>query len=255
MMNHRWPVLALGLVLSIACGDDDASGGESGSAAQSEANGSDSGSTDSDQDGSASASATASGPDTTAEPTTDGGEGSSTAEQPTTTDVDPSASDTDPTTGDPTGDPTTSDSDSGARGGGTIDVTLSGCDVDLGGTVVVSYNGSLGVASVYDSGSTLTGSFQFDLDGPGTMVLSTQHRVDTGNVVNMVDIARGTWTNLDSDALTGQPDSIGGTLIVDVWEPSQGRAELELQGVSLLNVVSGGVCTIDGTITTTELYP
>lgn len=150
----------------------------------------------------------------------------------------------------------TSDSDSSSdEGGGSIDVTLTGCDVDFGGTVVVSYNGSLGVASVYDSGATLTGSFQFDLEGPATFQLSTQHRVDTMTVVNMVDIGQGTWTNLDSDALSGGVDSIGGTLDVQVWEPSEGRAEIVFDSVSLLNVGTGNVCTIDGTVVAEELYP
>lgn len=143
----------------------------------------------------------------------------------------------------------------GREGGGTIDVVLNGCAVDLGGTVVVSYNGSLGVASVYDDGATLTGSFQFDLASAGVYALSTQHRVDTGTVVNMVDIAQGTWTNLDSDALTGGVDTIGGTLTVHAWDPASGVSDLELDGVSLLNVVDGNVCTIDGTIVTSELYP
>ena len=147
-------------------------------------------------------------------------------------------------------------SDSGSdEGGGSIDVTLTGCDVDFGGTVVVSYNGSLGVASVYDSGATLTGSFQFDLDGPATFQLSTQHRVDTMTIVNMVDIGQGTWTNLDSDALSGGVDSIGGTLDVQVWEPSEGRAEIVFDSVSLMNVSTGNVCTIDGTVVAEELYP
>ncbi|MCR9160775.1 MAG: hypothetical protein ACE37F_03935 [Nannocystaceae bacterium] len=145
---------------------------------------------------------------------------------------------------------------SGDEGGGSIDVTLTGCDIDFGGTVVVSYNGSLGVASVYDSGATLTGSFQFDLEGPATFQLSTQHRVDTMTIVNMVDTAQGTWTNLDSDALSpGGVDSIGGTLDVQVWEPSEGRAEIVFEGVSLMNVSTGDVCTIDGTVTAEELYP
>ncbi|MEM6292417.1 MAG: hypothetical protein AAGA54_14175 [Myxococcota bacterium] len=162
------------------------------------------------------------------------------------------------TTGEP---PTTGAGDESSGGGerqdgGEIDVTLTGCAVDFGGSVVVTYNGSLGVASVYDSGATLTGSFQFDLDGAGTMQLSSQHRVDTGNVINMVDIGQGTWTNLDSDALVpGGVDTIGGTLVVESWNPSEGEAVIGFQGVSLRNVVDGGVCTIDGTVTAETLYP
>jgi hypothetical protein len=147
-------------------------------------------------------------------------------------------------------------SDSGSdEGGGVIDVTLTGCDVDFGGTVVVSFNGSLGVASVYDMGASLTGSFQFDLDGPATFQLSTQHRVDTMTIINMVDIAQGTWTNLDSDALSGGVDSIGGTLDVQSWNPSRGQAAIVFDNVSLMNVSTGNVCTIDGTVTAEELYP
>lgn len=164
-------------------------------------------------------------------------------------------SDDDATTAPTSADSTGAGEGGGRMGGGTIDVVLSGCDVDLGGTVVVSYNGSLGVASVYDGGATLTGSFQFDLAGTGAYALSTQHRVDTGTVVNLVDIAQGTWTNLDADALTGGVDTIGGTLTVNAWNPASGVSDLELDGVSLLNVVDGNVCTIDGTIATTELYP
>lgn len=143
----------------------------------------------------------------------------------------------------------------GEPGGGTIDVTLSGCEVDLDGTVVVTYNGSLGVASVYDNGATLSGSFQFDLEGTGVMQLSSQHRVDTGNVVNLVDVAQGTWTNLDSDALAGDPDTIGGTLTVNAWDPASGISDLQLDEVSLLNVDNDNVCTVSGTIVTTQLYP
>jgi hypothetical protein len=164
-------------------------------------------------------------------------------------------SDDDATTAETSADSTGAGEGGGRAGGGTIDVVLSGCAVDLGGTVVVSYNGSLGVASVYDSGATLTGSFQFDLAGAGVYALSSQHRVDTGTVVNLVDIAQGTWTNLDSDALAGRVDTIGGTLTVHAWDPASGVSDLELDGVSLLNVVDGNVCTIDGTIVTTELYP
>ncbi len=142
------------------------------------------------------------------------------------------------------------------EGGGSIDVTLTGCEIDFGGTVVVTYNGSLGVASVYDAGATLSGSFQFDLDGTtGDMALSTQHRIDTGNVINMVETAQGTWTNIDGAAAGGGADRIGGTLSVDVWNPSEGQAELSFNGVTLVNVVSDTVCTIDGTITTDSLYP
>nr|MCH9681193.1 hypothetical protein [Deltaproteobacteria bacterium] len=89
----------------------------------------------------------------------------------------------------------------------------------------------------------------------GTMQLSSQHRVDTGNVINMVEITQGTWTNLDADALAGGVDAIGGTLVVNTWDPAAGVADIEFQGVSLLNVVDGTVCTIDGSVVADEIYP
>ncbi|MBL4686243.1 MAG: hypothetical protein JKY37_16740 [Nannocystaceae bacterium] len=161
-----------------------------------------------------------------------------------------SDSDTDPDTGTEAG----SDDGSGMSAG-SVDVMLSGCDVDFSGDIVVTYNGSLGVASVADQGGTLTGSFQFDLDGPATFALSTQHRVDTGTVINLVDPGQGTWTNLDPDSFGSKVDAVGGTLDVSVWTPSEGMAVIEFSGVSLVNVTTGNVCTIDGTVETEELYP
>lgn len=187
----------------------------------------------------------------------------------TTADSDTVAtSDSDPTTGegtsgssggpDDTGETTVdteAESDSSSeQGGGTIDVTLDGCTIDLGGTVVVSYNGSLGVASVYDSGSNLTGSFQFDIPQPGTMQLSTQHRVDTETVVNLVDTT-STWTNLDPDSFGDAMDRVSGTLAITDWNPSEGQSSIAFTDVALVNVVDNSVCTINGTIETTELYP
>jgi hypothetical protein len=234
--------LISGLLLTAACGNagDDADGStEAATAVDSGGSGPEGssgtpGPLSGPDDGSASSATEASsGGPATATTSADGSEGDATAAQ---------------TSGDSTG-------GGGREGGGTIDLTLTGCEVDLAGTVVVSYNGSLGVASVYDNGATLSGSLQFDLGGTGVYALSTQHRVDTGTVVNLVDIAQGTWTNLDSDALTGGVDTIGGTLTVHAWDPASGISDLELDGVSLLNVVDGNVCTLDGTIVTTELYP
>ena len=213
------------------------------------------------------AAATAGGPTTTASPSsgdgatdptggpaTDGGPGDGTGE-PTT--GGPPTTTTDAATDGDSGDgpPASTGGDGGTMGGGTIDVTLSGCSIDFGGTVVVSYNGSLGVASIYDMGATLSGSFQFDLQSTGTMMLSSQHRVDTGNIINMVDVGAGTWTNLDSDSFAGGTDSISGTLTVNTYNPSVGEADIDFSGVTLMNVVDGSVCTIDGSIVTTQLYP
>ena len=251
-MMHRTRWVALGLVALLgACDDDD--GGGTGSGSDTDGNSATS-SGSATETGQSSGSSMTSG--TSTESTTVGGEdtsGDASSGADTSVGATEGSTSTDAETGSETG--AESESDSGEVGGGSIDVTLTGCDVDFGGTIIVSYNGSLGVASVYDSGATLTGSFQFDLDGAGTMALSSQHRVDTGNVINMVDIGQGTWTNLDSDALSGGEDSIGGTLDVNVWNPSRGQAELTFNAVSLMNVGNGNVCTIDGTVVAEELYP
>jgi hypothetical protein len=203
------------------------------------------------------------------------GEASDASSAPSSSLADPTASATDGAdtaldasdTGDPTTDASADDGSGDAsvtdatdatgdapQGGGVIDVTLGGCVVDLGGTVVVSYNGSLGVASVYDDGATLTGSFQFDQLSVGAFELSSQQRVDTGLVINLTDVG-STWTNLDGDALVTGRDTISGTLTVETWSPARGIATLQLDAVTLRNVVDGGLCTVDGTIETTQLYP
>lgn len=237
--GRRW--LAAGvLVGALGCGDDSGGGDSDPGPTSSPTGHGDHGSHGTDDTGS---NATTSDPATT---NATSGPGQTDATTATTESTAGDTSRPDDSGGD----------DSGAQGGGTIDVTLSGCDIDLGGTVVVSYNGSLGVASIYDMGATLTGSFQFDLDvtAPDSMELSSQHRVDTGNVLNLVDTS-STWTNLDADALSGQPDTIGGTLVISAWDPAAGISELEFDNVSLRNVSDGGVCTVNGTIVTTELYP
>lgn len=244
-------VLMFGLICVVAC-----DGGDS-----------ESGDTDSDASGSTTAGSTSSpGPDDDDGPSSMTGSDSATTSatsgtSATTTTATNGTTSATSTTDDPETTSTTSGSSSGGEsdsssneGGGSIDVTLDGCDIDFGGTVVVSFNGSLGVASVYDDGATLTGSFQFDLDGEGTMMLSTQHRVDTGNVINMVDNL-GTWTNIDGDSFGNEVDRISGTLVVENWNPSQGQASFTFQDVSLLHVSNGNVCTINGTIVAEELYP
>lgn len=232
--------------LVLACGGDETSV-ETSNASTASA----SAPTSSPTDASASDDPSASDDDaSTTDPTAATDDDASTSVDPTDASVDSS---TDP---DATDDATTDDTDSGdpPEGGGVIDVTLSGCDVDLGGTVVVSYNGSLGVASVYDQGATLSGSFQFDELSVGSFEITSQNRVDTGLVINLTN-ASNTWTNLDSDALVSGNDTISGTLTVETWSPARGVSVLHLDAVTLRNVVDGGLCTVNGTIETTQLYP
>jgi hypothetical protein len=234
-MSRRSSFLVLSIVL--ACGGDDAEGDASSAPSSTVANPTTSTTEDVDVE-------------STADENDSVGDASS-GDDPST---DPSIAESsgDPSATDPTAD-ATGESGGDPQGGGVIDVTLSGCDVDLGGTVVVSYNGSLGVASVYD-GATLTGSFQFDQLAVGVFEISSQQRVDTGLVINLTDVS-STWTNLDSDGLVSGNDTISGTLTVDAWSPSRGVSSLQLDAVTLRNVVDGGLCTVNGTIETTMLYP
>ena len=91
--------------------------------------------------------------------------------------------------------------------------------------------------------------------GPDSFELSTQHRIDTGTVINLVDPQQGTWTNLDSDSFESGQDDVSGTLDVSSWAPAQGVSTIEFAGVSLVHVVDGTVCIINGSLETTMLYP
>ncbi len=149
--------------------------------------------------------------------------------------------------------------DAGFRDAGppaaTVGLSFDGCTADFSGEIVVSYNGSIAVGSVRQS--SLTSSLQFDLNGTGTMTLSSRHRIDTGQVVNLV-ILPTTWTNLstDSDVITGNaPDPIGGTLVVREYVPSAGRIDVDFVQVTLANTTTGGVCRINGNLRATRLSP
>ncbi len=136
---------------------------------------------------------------------------------------------------------------------GSVVLSTTGCTADFSGDIVVGYNGSLGIASL--RGPTLTASLQFDLRGQsGTIQLSSNHRVQTGLVVNLVTWS--TWTNLaqDSAVFTGMaPDPITGTLVVHTWDPAAGIADIELRGVTIQNVSDRSLCTLNGRAQTSRL--
>jgi hypothetical protein len=136
---------------------------------------------------------------------------------------------------------------------GTVSLVTSGCNADFGGDLVVSFNGSIAVGSL--RGSSLAASLQFDLQGQsGFIELSSQHRIQTGLVINLVTWS--TWTNLaqDPDAITGQiPDPISGALLVRAYDPARGVMDIELQSVTIQNVSDLSFCTLDGRVETTRL--
>ena len=136
---------------------------------------------------------------------------------------------------------------------GEVAVTTN-CGADFGGEIVVSFNGSFGVGSLR-GGFQLVSSLQFDLAGQGgTITLGTQHRIQTGLVVNLV--IGSTWTNLsqDVDVITGAvPDTISGTLVVHDYRPQVGVVAIDLVNVRLQNASDLSFCTLNGTVRTSRL--
>ncbi|MBK6684976.1 MAG: hypothetical protein IPG45_10965 [Deltaproteobacteria bacterium] len=136
---------------------------------------------------------------------------------------------------------------------GEVLVTTN-CGADFGGEIVVSFNGSFGVGSLR-GGFQLVSSLQFDLAGQsGTITLGTQHRIQTGLVVNLV--IGSTWTNLsqDVDVITGAlPDTITGTLVVHDYRPQVGVVAIDLVNVRLQNASDLSFCTLNGTVRTSRL--
>lgn len=132
-----------------------------------------------------------------------------------------------------------------------VDLTFSGCAPDFSGDVVVVTNAE-SIAVSATSGGALTGSIQLDLDDvSGTVALSTQHRVDTGAVINV--IIGTTWTNIamDSRVLAGEiPDPIGGTVRIDSYSRADGVMDLTFTGATLQNPSDGTICRVDGRLQT-----
>lgn len=137
----------------------------------------------------------------------------------------------------------------------TVELTFEGCAPDFSGDVVVVRNAeSIAVSST--SGGALGGSIQLALqDERGSVSLSTQHRVDTGAVINV--ITTSTWTNIAMDSsgvLTGEiADPIGGSLNVVTYDEGTGMLDVTFNAVTLQNPGDGTVCQIDGRLRTRSL--
>ena len=128
-----------------------------------------------------------------------------------------------------------------------VSIAFSGCTPDFSGDVVVVENGSSIAVSATQRG-VLTGSVQLALqDERGPLELSTQHRIDSGAVINVV--TSSTWTNISSDS----PDPISGTLVVNTYDQSGGIVDLLFQGVVLQNPSTGTLCELNGSLTTSGL--
>jgi hypothetical protein len=127
------------------------------------------------------------------------------------------------------------------------DIKLSfqgGCAPDFSGAVVVVSNqDSVAVSTTQQPLS----SIQLVLhETSGSVQLSTQERVATGDVINVIANST-TWTNVS----TQMPDTIKGTLKVNHYDQTGGVIDLGFSGVVLENVQDHSLCHVDGTLVTT----
>ncbi len=125
-----------------------------------------------------------------------------------------------------------------------VNLTFTGCAPSFtGDLVVVSNQESVAI-------STTTGtisSLQLDLhQTSGSIEVSTAQRVATGDVINLVTM-NSTWTNISSQ----MPDPIAGTLTINSFDEQGGVMDLVFDQVVLENVQGLGLCTVDGTVTST----
>jgi hypothetical protein len=125
-----------------------------------------------------------------------------------------------------------------------VSLTFTGCSPDYSQHLVVATNSdSMAVSTT----TAPLSSIQLSLtEMSGTVQLSTQERVATGDVINLVT-GGTTWTNVS----TSTPDSISGSIVIHDYRQSEGIADIDFDAVVLANVQSEAPCTIDGNLTTT----
>jgi hypothetical protein len=141
---------------------------------------------------------------------------------------------------------------SGDDGAPRVDLTISGdCTPDFGGNVVVATNSDSIAVYSQNGGGGSDSSIQLALQGAsGLQQLSTQHRVNTGIVINLIDDGT-TWTNIASF----EPDPVGGTLDIVHNDQGAGIVEVSFSGTTLVLLgTEPSYCVIDGTLETFGEY-
>jgi hypothetical protein len=125
----------------------------------------------------------------------------------------------------------------------TVSLSFDGCSPDFSANViVVTNNDSMAVTR---SDYPLEGQIQLHLTSSGTVQISTQERVDTGDVINILDGV--VWTNISS----AMPDPISGTLVIHDYDEAAGVCDLTFTNVVVENVSTHALCTINGSLKTT----
>ena len=100
----------------------------------------------------------------------------------------------------------------------------------------------------------VTGSVTMMLPSqPGTYPISTQQRMDTQHVINVMQGQR-IWTNMTLDIVAVRagriPDPIRGSVTITSFDAPLATADLTFHDVTLQNVQDGSLCTINGRLQT-----
>jgi len=135
-----------------------------------------------------------------------------------------------------------------------LDVTFSGdCSPNFNAMVTVtSGGGNVNVTSSNMGG--LTGAVYMGFpQGVATYTLSTQQRLDTQTVINVM-VGQQIWTNMTTDLMAVRsgriPDPVNGTVEVREFDSELARADVTFRNVNLQNMRNGSICTLNGRLVT-----
>lgn len=135
-----------------------------------------------------------------------------------------------------------------------IDVTFSGaCNPRFNNRLMVTGNaGSLNVMSTNMVG--MTGAIMLTLEEePGTINLSTQHRMDTQTAINVM-VGQRLWTNMTIDIVAVQagriPDPVSGSITVTELDATLAVADVTFNDLTLQSTQDGSLCTLNGRLQT-----
>ena len=137
-----------------------------------------------------------------------------------------------------------------------IDVTFSGaCSPTWNARRMVT--GGPDTLNVISSGlGGVTGSIMMSFPNvePGTSInLSTQQRMDTQSAINVM-VGQQLWTNMTMDVVAVRSgrieDPISGSLTLAAFDPELATADVTFHQVTLQNMQTGTICTLDGRLQT-----
>ncbi|MBX3274911.1 MAG: protein kinase [Sandaracinaceae bacterium] len=152
------------------------------------------------------------------------------------------------------GDGTPPDTAAGNPRDPTIDVTFSGtCSPTFNARrMVTGGGGNVNVMSSNMGG--LTGAIYMGFPrGPGTYQLSTQQRMDTQTVINVM-VGQAIWTNMSMDVMAIRSgriaDPVSGTVEVREFDSDLATADVTFRNASFQSMRDGSICTLNGRLVT-----